>query len=208
MNIDEAIRHCKEVADRNNEAIKQCKEMADRAAAQGRCPACAADHRQLAEWLKELRAYRESGLTPAQVIDHDHLLFESMTRTYGPMKQKVVELLKAYEEGRLVELTEDTPKWISAILAERKRQDQKWGYTQENTYCEWASVLAEETGELAKELNELNFGRGDQERMETEAVQVAAVALAILEQSDVAQSTTVKAAVALGRLTNQEAAHE
>lgn len=44
-------------------------------------------------------------------------------------------------------------KWLAAIITERDRQDAKWGYPQENTYCEWSSILAEEAGELAKELN-------------------------------------------------------
>lgn len=85
-------------------------------------------------------------------------------------------------------------RWIGEILAERERQDRKWGTPQENTYCEWSSILTEEVGELAKELNELNFGRGDKTRMEAEAVQVAAVALAILEQSAIAQKVTAKMA--------------
>ena len=41
MTIDEAIRHCEEVADKMND----CE--------------CAADHRQLAEWLTELKELRE-----------------------------------------------------------------------------------------------------------------------------------------------------
>ncbi len=69
---------------------------------------------------------------------------------------------------------------IYKIGLERKAQDKKWGFPQKNTYCEWSSILAEEVGELAKELNELNFGRGDRERMRAEAVQVAAVAISIL----------------------------
>lgn len=41
MTIDEAIRHCEEVAERY-ETQEGCQE-------------CAADHRQLAEWLTELK---------------------------------------------------------------------------------------------------------------------------------------------------------
>lgn len=122
-------------------------------------------------------------------------------------RERLVELAQAERDGRLVVLPEGKARWIKAILDERERQDQKWGFPQENTYGEWGSILAEEAGELCKELNELNFGRGDQERMEAEAVQVAAVALAILEQSDVAQRATVQAATALGRLTRKEAEH-
>lgn len=42
MTIEEAIQHCEEVAAGRTE--------------QGKCPECAADHRQLAEWLRELVA--------------------------------------------------------------------------------------------------------------------------------------------------------
>lgn len=66
------------------------------------------------------------------------------------------------------------------ISREREAQDKKWGFPQRNTYCEWSSILAEEVGELAKELNELNFSLGDRARMRAEAVQVAAVAISIL----------------------------
>lgn len=91
--------------------------------------------------------------------------------------------------------TSEADKWFQAIIAERERQDKKWGYPQKNTFCEWSSILAEETGELAKELNELNFGRGDLKRMEVEAIQVAAVAFAILEQSATAAEVTKQAAL-------------
>lgn len=43
MTIDEAIRHCEEVAEQNE---KDCIE-------------CAKEHRQLAEWLEELKTYQE-----------------------------------------------------------------------------------------------------------------------------------------------------
>lgn len=66
------------------------------------------------------------------------------------------------------------------VKQELQVQEKLWGFPQRNTYCEWSSILGEETGELAKELNELNFGRGDRERMRAEAIQVAAVAVSIL----------------------------
>ncbi len=131
---------------------------------------------------QELMAYRATGLTPG----------------------RVAELAQADRDGRLVVLQEGKVRWIKAILDERERQDQKWGFPQENTYGEWGSILAEESGELCKELNDLNFGQGDHGKMETEAVQVAAVALSILENAAVAHDVTVQVAVALGRLTRQE----
>jgi hypothetical protein len=46
MTIDEAIEHCEKVANGMTE--------------QGKCAECAAEHRQLAEWLKELKNARET----------------------------------------------------------------------------------------------------------------------------------------------------
>ena len=45
MDLDEAIQHCKE----------QVQEQAKRG-----CYSCAEKHQQLAEWLKELKAYRKA----------------------------------------------------------------------------------------------------------------------------------------------------
>jgi len=44
MDLDEAIQHCKE----------QVQEQAKKG-----CYSCAEEHQQLAEWLKELKEYRE-----------------------------------------------------------------------------------------------------------------------------------------------------
>jgi hypothetical protein len=54
MTIDEAIRHCEEVAEKQD---KLCEiSVTERAKEQN--SKCAEDHRQLAEWLKELKAYK------------------------------------------------------------------------------------------------------------------------------------------------------
>jgi hypothetical protein len=45
MTLDEAIQHCKE----------QVQEQAKKG-----CYSCAEEHQQLAEWLKELKAYKET----------------------------------------------------------------------------------------------------------------------------------------------------
>lgn len=93
--------------------------------------------------------------------------------------------------------------WQHKIRVERDRQDEKWGFPQLNTWCEWASILAEEAGELARELNELNFGGGNMERMAAEAVQVAAVALAILEQQEIAKEFTEKVMAARAEMEKE-----
>ena len=58
MTLEEAIKHCEEIAelkyDEGNEAhLQEQDKYADE------CIACAAEHRQLAEWLRELKERRE-----------------------------------------------------------------------------------------------------------------------------------------------------
>lgn len=161
--------------------------------------------------LDRLAAYEDKGVAPEDTLTALEMakavcklaVADSYIET-GLMPERVAEFAEADKDGRLVVLPKDQAWWIKGIIDERNQQDQKWGFPQKNTYCEWSSILAEETGELAKELNELNFGRGDRSRMIIEAVQVAAVALAILEQSGVAHEVTLKSAAALGRVTNQD----
>lgn len=54
LNIDEAIAHAKEVAKYN----RKCNENSD--CIDITCEKCAEEHEQLAEWLEELKMYRES----------------------------------------------------------------------------------------------------------------------------------------------------
>ena len=48
MSIDEAIKHCEEVAE------KYCEKVEEGLTADDFCDSCASEHRQLAEWLREL----------------------------------------------------------------------------------------------------------------------------------------------------------
>lgn len=55
LSIDEAIAHAREVA----EYKRKCNENSD--CIDIGCERCAEEHEQLAEWLEELKAYREIG---------------------------------------------------------------------------------------------------------------------------------------------------
>lgn len=58
MTIDEAIKHCLEVAE-NNEQFASGKWIGSEGEANRQeCEQCAADHKQLAEWLQELKEAR------------------------------------------------------------------------------------------------------------------------------------------------------
>ena len=73
------------------------------------------------------------------------------------------------------------------ILDERVRQDEKWG-TQNHHPIEWLSILGEEVGEANKAALEAYFkgyySSGDYEDYRKEMIQVAAVAVAMIESYD------------------------
>ena len=64
MTLDDAIRHAEEKAEQNEEIYKaHCriytKEVVDKIDPNPSCKKCAEEHRQLAEWLRELKQLRE-----------------------------------------------------------------------------------------------------------------------------------------------------
>ena len=68
MTLDKAIKYMEEVANENDDSAKEFYRVSklethpDRKYAEGvyvECKKCAAEHRQLAEWLKELKAIHD-----------------------------------------------------------------------------------------------------------------------------------------------------
>ena len=57
MTLDEAIKHAEEVAEKNDKIADTFEETLKNKIA---CRECAKEHRQLAEWLKELKSLREN----------------------------------------------------------------------------------------------------------------------------------------------------
>lgn len=79
---------------------------------------------------------------------------------------------------------------FKSVVAERGRQDAKWG-EQNHGLMVWMGILGEEFGELCQAVNETHFNNGPemQEKggyvnMRAEAVQVAAVAIQFIEALD------------------------
>jgi hypothetical protein len=86
MTLDEAILHAEEIAEEFNQGVKQ----------EEWCMKCAEEHKQLAEWLKELKALREfnkstvffkmKGDTPIEIaqsiIEHEENRYYSEDRDY------------------------------------------------------------------------------------------------------------------------------
>lgn len=73
---------------------------------------------------------------------------------------------------------------VDKVIAERIRQNEKWGYPQNNTPFEWVSIATEEVGEMAQATNDAFMGQiksNQTDKIVHEAIQVAAVAVAIIE---------------------------
>jgi len=66
------------------------------------------------------------------------------------------------------------------VEAESHRQIKKWGI-QNRTAFEWMTYLAEEMGSLAKAISEHEYRNGPRDKVVSEAVQVATLALKIAE---------------------------
>ena len=81
-----------------------------------------------------------------------------------------------------LEVNQDIQKHvIQKVINERAHQDHKWGVQRHSPEL-WMSILMEEVGEAAKEILEENFSGYKSSGLYGELVQVAAVAIAILEQ--------------------------
>lgn len=75
---------------------------------------------------------------------------------------------------------------LAAVIAERQRQDAKWG-EQNHTPEKWFVILAEEFGEVARAIYE-----GDLKHAQTELVEVAAVAVAMMQSMERNQGVMVE----------------
>ena len=90
MTLDEAIKHCEEVANK-------CKtgHFSERIKAME----CSKEHRQLAEWLKELKAYREQS---GDVISRQSAIFlASDLKQDLPDDERIADMVMAHNEGIL-----------------------------------------------------------------------------------------------------------
>lgn len=70
---------------------------------------------------------------------------------------------------------------ILDVLAERERQDAKFGSQRHQNLELWHTILSEEVGELAEAILHRRFGGEAADGLEAEAIQVAAVVMAMLE---------------------------
>lgn len=77
MELDEAIKHAEEVANEKEKLGSMGRGNPDKyALSPEQCFKCAEDHRQLAEWLKELKRFREEKQIGGEWIPDDELTFD------------------------------------------------------------------------------------------------------------------------------------
>lgn len=80
MTIDEAIKHCEEVAEEQDmkagfETDYQTYTMSE--TEREKCRECANEHRQLAEWLRELKAWREGKIVQSATDNTETMIFNT-----------------------------------------------------------------------------------------------------------------------------------
>lgn len=72
---------------------------------------------------------------------------------------------------------------LEEVGVERYRQNARWGI-QNHDPLAWSAILGEEVGEVLKEVNEIYFRQKDTKEYRKELLQVAAVAVAMIECLD------------------------
>ena len=107
MTIDEAIAHTREVANEQKRRNGICVQNDSECNKFSSCLKCAEEHEQLAEWLEELKTYRECNVCEYNKALDDFVRFASDMQIveeedgeYRPMRlEEIAEQLKAGGEN-------------------------------------------------------------------------------------------------------------
>ena len=106
MTLDEAIAHCEEVAeekqkqaDGNIQFVKDNIQYLYDGKEYRECCECAKEHRQLAEWLKELKRHREAWQKVKEDISHRENRLPCSTVGDVAMKSAYVIALEVIDEA-------------------------------------------------------------------------------------------------------------
>lgn len=145
LTLDEAIKHCLEVAEENDKRAEYRPRMDyyDETTSAEECLQCAADHRQLAEWLTELKELRDSlgavklkdmkeavGLLQELNAENDQLTSQ-LVEVKWLLKAAVEDIYKA-RQGCNCNICDMPPEPTERCLYENGGDCQfKWRYTDE-----------------------------------------------------------------------------
>ena len=87
MTIEKAIKHCEEVAEKHEKGLKVYENIGEDRSLfseeETKCRLCAEEHRQLAEWLKELKSLKEKDEAKAVRYEGDGYADGAMVVDYA-----------------------------------------------------------------------------------------------------------------------------
>ncbi len=136
------------------------------------------DYEKIKEFLKkegwEINKQNDpnSNARTSDVFTHKHVIYtESFLRTI-PFNV----FLQSYELMFYENLKNSNDFIIEKVLAERKRQDLKFGFDRDLNPHVWNTILGEEVGEVSRAILE-----EDNQNYEEELIQTMAVCMAMLE---------------------------
>ena len=88
LSLSDAIKHCEKVAEENEKQAKLWESGANYLHGvqikYSKCLECASEHRQLAEWLRELKGYRKA---------HEEIKHEPLVWEYGQAIEKCLWII-------------------------------------------------------------------------------------------------------------------
>ena len=86
--LDEAIKYAEEEAELNEECTRIYNEQGD-AIASCSCKECAEEHRQLAEWLRELKKYRAIFEKVGKILADNGYTIDDLDTIFGKVNSEV-----------------------------------------------------------------------------------------------------------------------
>ena len=87
LDLESAIKHCEEVAEEQERISTQCdRDLFDHIDS---CRECASDHRQLAEWLKELKKYRAIFEKVGKILADNGYTIDDLDTIFGKVNEEV-----------------------------------------------------------------------------------------------------------------------
>ena len=96
LSLEEAIKHCLEAAEANEKMNEYDLAYTDEQKEE--CRECAEEHRQLAKWLRELKAYRNSPVLQRWLKQCDTCKHESKRASEAPCKSCCHTFKNKHEE--------------------------------------------------------------------------------------------------------------
>lgn len=96
LDLESAIKHCEEVVEEQEEEAKEGRLQFETWDYISKCEKCASEHRQLAEWLRELKKLRE--IPDNLVPKYRDGIQDEYDRGANEMLEEVIDDIRKYME--------------------------------------------------------------------------------------------------------------